>query len=89
MPGEGVAMPTIKIVAERTAEGRVREIFEEIKTFLGTSFVPVNFRAAAHNPLHLEAYWNQYKAIMGSGSVDTTIKEIIAMVVSALNNCAA
>ncbi len=80
-------MPTIKLVSERTAEGRVREIFDDIKTVLGTSFVPVNFRAAAHNPAHLEAYWQQYKAVMGSGRVDKAIKEIIAMVVSALNQC--
>jgi hypothetical protein len=82
-------MPTIKLVAERTAEGRVHEIYNDIKAFLGTSFVPVNFRAAAHNPDHLEAYWQQYKAIMGGGSVDKAIKEILAMVVSALNNCQA
>ncbi len=84
-----VPVPTIKLVAERTAEGRVLEIYNEIKAFLGTSFVPVNFRAAAHNPDHLEAYWRQYKALMGQGSVETIIKEIIAMVVSALNNCEA
>jgi hypothetical protein len=43
----------------------------------------------AHNPDHLETYWRQYKAIMEEGSVVKPIKEIIAMVVSALNNCAA
>jgi len=82
-------MPTIHLVAERTADGRVQEIYNDIKAFLGTTFVPVNFRAAAHNPDHLEAYWRQYKAIMGQGSIDHATKEIIAMVVSALNNCEA
>ncbi len=82
-------MPTIKLVAERQAEGRVREIFEEIKADLGTTFVPANFRAAAHNLDHLEAYWNQYKTIMHKGAVDHVTKEIIAMVVSALNTCEA
>lgn len=52
-------MPTVKLVAARAATGRVREIYDEIKTVLGTAFVPVNFRAAAHNPDHLEAYWRQ------------------------------
>ena len=79
-------MPTIKLVAERAATGRVREIFEEIKTVLGTAFVPANCRAVAHTPAHLEAYWQQYKAIMEGGSVAKSIKEIIAMIVSALNN---
>ena len=37
---------------------------------------------------HLEAYWQQYKTIMEGGQVAKPIKEIIAMVVSALNNCA-
>ena len=82
-------MPTIKLVAERAATGRVREIYEEIKAVLGTEFVPVNFRAAAHNPDHLEAYWRQYKTIVAGGQVAKPIKEIIAMVVSALNNCTA
>ena len=81
--------PTIKLVPERTAEGRVREIFDEIKAALGTSFVPANFRAAAHNLDHLEAYWKQYHAIMHSGSLDQATKEIIAMVVSAMNTCEA
>lgn len=82
-------MPTIKLVAERQAEGRVREIFEEIKADLGTTFVPANFRAAAHNVEHLAAYWHQYKTIMHTGSVDHATKEMIAMVVSALNTCEA
>ena len=80
-------MPTIKLVSERVATGRVQEIFQDIKTFMGTSFVPANFRAAAHNPAHLEAYWQQYKAIMGAGSVDHSVKEVVALVVSALNTC--
>ena len=82
-------MPTIQLVAERAATGRVREIYDEIKAVLGTAVVPVNFRAAAHNPDHLEAYWRQYKALMVGGSVEKAIKEILAMVVSALNNCEA
>ena len=36
-------MPTIRLVSERTAEGRVQAIYDEIKTFFGTSYVPVNF----------------------------------------------
>ena len=82
-------MPTIHLVSERTADGRVQEIYNDIKAFLGTTFVPVNFRAAAHNPDHLEAYWRQYTAIMGQGSLDKATKEIIAVVVSAMNNCEA
>ena len=82
-------MPTIKLVAERTAEGRTKDIFDDIKAVLGTPYVPANFRAAAHNLAHLEAYWQQYKAIMGPGSLEHSTKEIIAMVVSALNSCEA
>jgi hypothetical protein len=82
-------MSTIHLVAEHTATGRVREIYDDIKAVLGTTFVPVNFRAAAHNPDHLEAYWRQYKTLMEGGSVAKAIKEILAMVASALNNCEA
>lgn len=80
-------MATITLISEHAATGRVREIYDDIKAFLGTSFVPVNFKAAAHNVEHLEAYWRQYKVVMGSGRVDKTVKEIVAMVVSTMNNC--
>ncbi len=83
-------MPTIKLVAERAA---TRDVYASSTMRSRRSSAPrswpVNFRAAAHNPDHLEAYWRQYKAIMEGGSVAKPIKEIIAMVVSALNNCAA
>ena len=80
-------MATITLISEHAATGRVKAVYDEIKAFLGTSFVPVNFKAAAHNVEHLEAYWRQYKAVMGSGRVDKAVKEIVALVVSALNNC--
>ena len=80
-------MPTIKLVSEQAATGRVKEIFDDIKAFLGTPFVPANFKAAAHNVEHLEAYWRQYKVVIGPGQVDRAVKEIVAMVVSAMNNC--
>ncbi|MBI3325772.1 MAG: hypothetical protein HYZ81_03595 [Nitrospinae bacterium] len=80
-------MSTIKLISEHAATGPVKEIYDEIKAFLGTSFVPANFKAAAHNVEHLDAYWRQYKAVMGSGQVDKAVKEIVAMVVSAMNTC--
>ncbi len=80
-------MASINLVREQEATGRVKEIYEEIKTTMGWSFVPETFQMMAHNPEHLEAYWGHYKQVMGPGKVDLKTKKLIAFVVSAINNC--
>ncbi len=54
---------------------------------MGWKFVPETFQLMAHNPDHLEAYWEQYKRAMSPGKLDLKTKEIIAYVVSTMNNC--
>jgi AhpD family alkylhydroperoxidase len=54
---------------------------------MGWSFVPETFQALAINPEHLESYWGYYQRIMATGRVDRRTKEIIAVAVSALNDC--
>jgi len=80
-------MASINLVKEQEATGRVKGIYEEIKTTMGWSFVPETFQLMAHNPEHLEAYWAHYKQAMGPGKVDLKTKKLIAFVVSAINNC--
>ena len=79
-------MASINLVSEQEATGRVKGIYEEIKTTMGWSFVPETFQVMAHNPEHLETYWAHYKQAMGPGKVDLKTKKLIAFVVSAINN---
>jgi alkylhydroperoxidase family enzyme len=76
------------MVDEVDAEGRVAEIYEEIRTALGTDFVPNLYKVMAVNPAFLEANWNKVQAVMtASGKLDRLTKEIIAVAVSSVIGC--
>ena len=81
-------MASIKLVTEQEATGKVKEIYEQIKSQLGIDFVPNLYKAMAASPDYLEANWNRVKAIMvQEGKLDRLTKEIIAVAVSAVNGC--
>ena len=80
-------MATVKYIAESDASDQVKEIYADIKKTLGLSFVPNLFKAMANHPVYLEATWARHKIIMGPGKVDRKTKEVIAVAVSATNNC--
>ena len=81
-------MASVRLIDEAEASGKVKVIFEEIKSGLGIDFVPNLYRAMASNPDYLEANWRRVKAIMvASGKLDRMTKEIVAVAVSAVNGC--
>lgn len=41
----------------------------------------------AHQPEYLDASWQKLKVVMGPGKLDRKTKEMIAVAVSAANNC--
>lgn len=81
-------MASVKLISEAEATGKVKAVYDEIKEGLGTDFVPNLYKAMASNPDYLEANWSRDKAIMSqSNRLDPLTKEIIAVAVSAVNNC--
>ena len=81
-------MPQVKVVTESDASGKTKTIYEEIKKGFGIPFVPNLFKAMGSNPDHLEATWNQVKAILlAQGELTRREKELVALAVSATNNC--
>ena len=80
-------MATVTFVEESEAQPEVRAIFQEIKQTFGLPFVPNLFRAMAHNPVYLGTTWARIRGIMGQGVLDRRTKEMIAVAVSAVNNC--
>ena len=81
-------MSNVTMVSEADAEGRVAEIYEEIRTSLGTDFVPNLYKVMAVKPSFLETNWNKVQAVMSdSGKLDTVTKEVIAVSVSAVIGC--
>ena len=80
-------MATVKYVEEAGASDKIKEIYGEIKKMFGTPFVPNLFKAMANHQAHLETTWLRFKAIMGPGKLDPKTKQVIALAVSATNNC--
>jgi alkylhydroperoxidase/carboxymuconolactone decarboxylase family protein YurZ len=81
-------MASVKLISEQEAEGKVREIYDEIMSTLGIDFVPNMYKAMAAKPGFLEANWNKVKAVMVEpGKLDRLTKEIIAVSVSAVMGC--
>ena len=83
----GGILPGIKLVTEKEASGKVKEIYEDIKATMGWSFVPETFQMVAHDPEHLDSYWANYKLTMTAGKLDLKTKKLIAYLVSVMNNC--
>ena len=78
----------VKMVQEKDAVGKVRDIYDEIKSQLGIDFVPNLYKVMAPRPDYLEANWNKVKAVMvAEGKLNRLTKEIIAVAVSAVNGC--
>jgi alkylhydroperoxidase/carboxymuconolactone decarboxylase family protein YurZ len=81
-------MASIKMVSEEEASGKVKEVYEDIKSHLGIDFVPNLYKVMASKPGYLEANWNKVKAVMVEpGKLDRMTKEIIAVAVSAVLGC--
>ena len=84
---------TIRPVAEEEANGKVAEIFADIKQTKQIDFVPNFWRTLATNPDHLELVWTNLKTLMHPEAIgrpsklDPLTREIIALAVSATNGC--
>ena len=73
-------MPTVEMISERDATGRVKEIYDEIRSSLGIDFGPNMYKLMAPKPAFLEANWQKVKAVMVEPEkIDRMTKEIIAV----------
>ena len=76
-------MPIIRLMREGQATGKVKTIFEEIKSTFGVPFVPDLFLALGTKPDLLEAIWTQIKGLFGTGALDVKTKMLSALAVAA------
>ncbi len=80
-------MSIFKIISEENAQGKVKEIYEEIKSTRQITEVPNFWKSLANNPDTLERTWNSLKQVMKKGSLDPITKELIYVAVSITNGC--
>ena len=80
-------MPIFKPIQENEAKGKVKEIFDEIKTTRQITEVPNFWKMLANDPNELDRTWNSLKDIMKKGALDPVTKELIYVAVSITNSC--
>ena len=81
-------MPLVRMISEDEATGKVKEIYDDIRSKLQIDSVPPLYRAMAPSPATLEAGWKKkYAAMDRPGKLDGLTKHMIAVAVSATNGC--
>ena len=80
-------MPIFKPIEENKVSGKVKEIFEEIKTVRQITEIPNFWKSLANNPETLERTWTSLTQVMKKGALDPAVKELIYVAVSITNGC--
>ena len=80
-------MPIFKPILENEAKGKVKEVFDEIKSSRKITEVPNFWKYLANSPETLERTWNSLKQVMKKGALDPVTKELIYVAVSMTNSC--
>jgi len=80
-------MSTFKPIHESEAKGKVKEIYDEIKTTRQITEVPNFWKMLANDPNELDRTWSSLKDIMKKGALDPVTKELIYVAVSITNSC--
>ena len=76
-----------KPISEKEATGKVKEVFDEIKSARKITEVPNFWKYLANDPNELERTWTSLKEIMKKGALDPVTKELIYVAVSITNGC--
>ena len=80
-------MATVEMVEYEDASPEVRAVYDEIKQARGIDFIPNVWKTLATHPPTLERIWHGLRQVMTPGRLDSLTKEMIAIAVSATNNC--
>jgi len=80
-------MPMFKPIEENEATGKVKEVYDDIKSSRHITEVPNFWRMLANDPNELERSWNSLKQVMKKGALDHVTKELIYVAVSITNGC--
>ena len=80
-------MPIFKPISENEATGKIKEVFDEIKSARQITEVPNFWKMLANDPNELEGTWSSLKEIMKKGALDPVTKELIYVAVSITNGC--
>jgi len=80
-------MSMLPVLTDEQMPAASRAVIDEILTTRKTDFVNNLWRVLANDPALLKRTWNGVKEVMGPGTIDPLVKEMIYIAVSMTNNC--
>ena len=80
-------MASVKMIEDGAATAEVQTVYEDIKKTREIAYVPNIWKTLATHPPTLKRIWLGIKTVMAPGRLDPLTKEMIAVAVSATNNC--
>jgi AhpD family alkylhydroperoxidase len=80
-------MATLGLIEYKDATPEVRAVYDDIMATRQTDYINNFWKALARDPVTLKRTWASIKQIMGPGSLDPLLKEMIYVAVSATNQC--
>ena len=80
-------MAVLRPLVDEEVSAEALAIFAEIRAARQTEFINNFWRVLAHDPALLRATWDRLAVVMGPGTLDPMVKEMIYLAVSAANGC--
>ena len=80
-------MSILKPITEKKAKGKVKKIYDDIKSKRKITKIPNFWKSLANDPDTLERTWNSLQQVMQKGALDPLTKEMIYVAVSMTNSC--
>jgi AhpD family alkylhydroperoxidase len=80
-------MATTPLTTDETASAQARAVFDDIRAKRNTDYVNNFWRALAADPALLKTTWERLQQVMGPGTLDPLVKEMIYIAVSVTNGC--
>jgi AhpD family alkylhydroperoxidase len=71
----------------KDASPQVRAVYDDIMATRKTDWVNNFWKVLAHDPASLRRIWANIKEVMGPGTIDPLVKEMLYVAVSASNGC--
>lgn len=80
-------MSLLPILTDEQMPAASRAVIDDIRATRKTDFVNNFWRVLAHDPALLKRTWEDVRQVMGPGTIDPLVKEMIYVAVSVANNC--
>lgn len=80
-------MATVKLLSDDELSSEARAVFDDIRKVRKSDFINNFWRALAHDPKTLRRTWESLKEVMGPGTLDPKVKEMLYVAVSIAHGC--